>query len=583
MKNINYTFKIFLTSILFIFFGCETFDLDQTKNPSEIDAAKLDPIYVFNYVQLNLADFVDSSNSFTQRVTRQMAMTGGNTYESAFSPGSFNDNWTTGYLILNAVKAMEPKALDNKQYFILGASKVIRCYVLMTMVDMYGDIPYSEALQGNSNQTPKYDNSASIYAGIYDELNSSIALMKRTDNATNEQLDARDLYYGNEEGKADPVKWITLANSLKLKMLNNSRLVGNIGTFNVLSEINTLLSENDLIDTVAEDFAFKYGTNREFNANGVNSRHPLYNDQYELNGGAYLANYFMWTVAKEKGTIVDPREEFYFFKQAALAASVSLVSTQNTPCNSVGKPLHYNNSEFSSFFDPSIKAPYCFSNPTSGNLPSFTGAYLGRDHGDNSGIPQDSEFRTVAGIYPCGGAFGQPTPVSTSNAAGTKGALGAGIMPILLSSYVNFIKAEAILAHGASGSAKVELENGIRNSINKTTTFISIKPELLPTTVEINSYVNFVLGKYDSYNNAKKLELIIKEYYIASWGNGIESYNAYRRTGYPSNFQPTVEEISGNYFYTAYYPNVSVNNNPNAPLNVRTKKVFWDVAALNLH
>jgi hypothetical protein len=79
------------------------------------------------------------------------------------------------------------------------------------------------------------------------------------------------------------------------------------------------------------------------------------------------------------------------------------------------------------------------------------------------------------------------------------------------------------------------------------------------------------------------LELIIKEYFIASWGNGIEPYNNYRRTGYPSNFQPTLEIASGVFYSTALYPSSSTVNNTNAPNNVRTRKVFWDKANVVLH
>lgn len=568
---------MFILTAIMTFSSCETFDLDQLDNPSKLPKELLDPIYVFNYVQLTLPDFVNSANSFTQRVTRQMAMTGGNSYDNAFAPVNSDNNWTTGYLMLNAIKTMEPQAKANDQYFVLGASKIIRAYVLMTMVDIYGDIPYTEALQGNANLTPKYDKSAAVYAGVYEELNQAIADL----NNTLGKDSPRDLYYGNDQGVGDKSKWITLANTLKLKMLNNSRLVGSIGTHNVLSEITTLLAEDNLIDTPEEDFAFKYGTNRV----NPNSRHPLYNDHYELGAGAYISNYFMWAVSIEKGTtVVDPRESFYFFRQAGLTPIYSgAAQAQVLPCKSPGsRPEYYDNPEYSSFYSLAIKAPFCVSGTNA------TNSYLGRDHGDNSGIPADSDYRTVAGIYPAGGETGSPINVNSSTNAGLKGELGKGIMPMLLSSFVHFIKAEAKQTLGISSGLTVrqELEQGIRASVAKTTTFITMPSDAnSPAIVAAgtDSYVTFVLSKFDTYNSAKQLELIVKEFYIAAWGNGIEPYNNYRRTGYPSNFQPTLEENSGNFFNTALYAGASVNNNPNAPSNVRTKKVFWDVAAINLH
>ena len=152
MKNRNLLKHLFVISILLLS-SCDTIDLDQTADPSTPDPSLLNPTFAFNYVQLELADFVSLSNNFTQQVTRQMAM-GGNDYNDAFAPVDFNQHWTVGYGILNAVKTLEPKAQKDGQTFIIGASKVIRCYVLMTLTDIYGDIPLTEALDP-LNLTPK--------------------------------------------------------------------------------------------------------------------------------------------------------------------------------------------------------------------------------------------------------------------------------------------------------------------------------------------------------------------------------------------------------------------------------------------
>jgi hypothetical protein len=64
-------------------------------------------------------------------------------------------------------------------------------------------------------------------------------------------------------------------------------------------------------------------------------------------------------------------------------------------------------------------------------------------------------------------------------------------------------------------------------------------------TIDPN-FVATVSGSGGAAAGTNKLELIIKEYFLAAWGNGIEPYNAYRRTGYPSNFQPTLEHSYAN-------------------------------------
>ncbi|MCY7360950.1 MAG: SusD/RagB family nutrient-binding outer membrane lipoprotein, partial [Ignavibacteria bacterium] len=163
--------------------------------------------------------------------------------------------------------------------------------------------------------------------------------------------------------------------------------------------------------------------------------------------------------------------------------------------------------------------------------------------------------------------------------------------PILLSSYVNFMIAEASIAVPGfidSARARNQFEAGINASIDKVTNFIPDYPVLTaPEQTILNNnkvtYPVFMLTRFDSASSTVKLEIIMKEYYLASWGNGIEPYNNYRRTGYPSNFQPTVEPTSGDYYYTAFYSGNAVNNNPNTPSNLRSRKVFWDKANIILH
>ncbi len=583
MKINNKIYKYLFTISILFFSSCETVDLNLIEDPSKLNASFLDPEYTFNYVQLQLPEFVDSSNDFTQRVIRQMAMTGGNTYDNAFAPVNFNGNWSTGYRMLNAIKIMEPKALETKKFYTLGAAKLIRCYVLMTLVDMYGDIPYTDMLQGNQNLTPRFDNSAFVYKKILQEIDEAVVLLKTPDSK--ESPNFIDLYY--KESK----NWVTLANTLKLKMYVNSRLAATeIGISDIGLAIKTIVTDNNYIDTPAEDFAFKYSTTR----NDPNSRHPLYNDQYELGGGAYISNYIMWAMTIEKGddqsgrtSIVDPRTKFYFYKQDSSPAGEDAFTLP------LGiRPTDYDGSKYASFYYPSIKSCYKVSNWFERATPP-SGGYWGRDHGDNSGIPPDADKRSVGGYYPIGGILDDTS--KSVQESGTKGALGAGIMPIILSSYVHFMLAEAYYTLPTStasplADAKSELFLGITQSIDKSTT-VKDYPQISGAQNTIinavpaqkTSYLSVLNIIYDDLSNFKKLEFILKEYYIAAWGNGIEPYNNYRRTGFPSNFQPTLEPESGTFFSTAFYPASSINNNPNCPSSNRTRKVFWDKANINLH
>jgi hypothetical protein len=53
------------------------------------------------------------------------------------------------------------------------------------------------------------------------------------------------------------------------------------------------------------------------------------------------------------------------------------------------------------------------------------------------------------------------------------------------------------------------------------------------STATITGYVNKQLAAYDAADAAGKLSLVMTQKYIATYGNGMETYNDYRRTALP--------------------------------------------------
>ncbi|MFK7806506.1 MAG: SusD/RagB family nutrient-binding outer membrane lipoprotein, partial [Saprospiraceae bacterium] len=99
-----------------------------------------------------------------------------------------------------------------------------------------------------------------------------------------------------------------------------------------------------------------------------------------------------------------------------------------------------------------------------------------------------------------------------------------------------------------------------------------------PTSDDVDAYVAEALDRYD--NTSDKLDVIVKEYLIAQWGNGLEAYNIYRRTGKPANMPPLVDPqaaVSASFPRTMLYPAVNVDLNQNATQKETTVQVFWDV------
>jgi len=70
--------------------------------------------------------------------------------------------------------------------------------------------------------------------------------------------------------------------------------------------------------------------------------------------------------------------------------------------------------------------------------------------------------------------------------------------------------------------------------------------------------------------------VIVKEYYIALFGNGVEVYDLVKRTTMPSNLQPALLADPGNFPRTFNYPANCVNLNSAITQKPHTVQVFWD-------
>ncbi|NNF35164.1 MAG: SusD/RagB family nutrient-binding outer membrane lipoprotein, partial [Saprospiraceae bacterium] len=71
------------------------------------------------------------------------------------------------------------------------------------------------------------------------------------------------------------------------------------------------------------------------------------------------------------------------------------------------------------------------------------------------------------------------------------------------------------------------------------------------------------------------------EAYIARWGNAVETYNAYRRTGKPNNMQPGLDpDLIGPFPRSLLRPSVHVNRNANVNQKSLQDLVFWDSGAV---
>jgi hypothetical protein len=545
MKNI---IKLSALALAFTVGSCNLLDLDANlENPNEVSVEQLNPDLLMNTVQLEFADFVAEANIPSMELSRMMSMTGGDEYQRAYQAQDFNDIWERGYQdVVNQIETLLETSDASGRSVHAGAARVMKAYVMLTMVDLFGDVPFSEAVDALNNFNPKADGGAAIYQGCIALLDQAIADLNQT---TAIGL-GRDIYYSGNK-----TKWIALANTLKLKAYMNLRLTDSSAKAN----IETLLGA-DLIDTDAEEFTYKYGT-ADIPAR---SRHPQYRDMYKPQAGdgdTYIGNYFMYQAYQAKGK-EDPRWRYYFYRQVGSIAKALDDDPESIPCLISPRPSHYDDEH-----------PYC----------AFDPGFFGRDHGNNDGVPPDTRAKTCIGVYPVGGRADVNNGDDSYQVVTQQGqgANGAGIQPIWMASFTEFLKAEAYLSLGIAGDAKAAMLSGVNKSIERVRAFAGSKGQALPAGLEASqtAYTDTLATMYDAAaSDADRLLLSGKEYYLALWGNGIEAYNLFRRTGAPGNIQPMRAANPGNFIRSLLYPADYVNLNSNATQksNTAITKVFWD-------
>ncbi|HRR24801.1 MAG TPA: SusD/RagB family nutrient-binding outer membrane lipoprotein, partial [Bacteroidia bacterium] len=59
----------------------------------------------------------------------------------------------------------------------IAVATIVRVWTFQNMTDIWGDIPYSEALQADANKSPKYDKQEDIYNGLLSEIDEAIAMI----------------------------------------------------------------------------------------------------------------------------------------------------------------------------------------------------------------------------------------------------------------------------------------------------------------------------------------------------------------------------------------------------------------------
>jgi hypothetical protein len=231
----KYRNLLITAAALFAMVGCKRSWLDINTNPNALPSST--PDFVFAGATNRVAATLGPnelgeywSGHWTQSSTYIISNT-----IFAYQYNNTNFNYWDGYYdILQDFQYAIDNAEDKGLPYFGGTARVMKAYVYQILVDLYGNVPYTEALKGVNVLAPKFDDQKAIYEDLIKVLDTAITLLKA--NPLTSPYAASDIVFGSPVGSA-ATKWIQFANSLKLRMLIRQSKIAGRDAY-IIAEIN---------------------------------------------------------------------------------------------------------------------------------------------------------------------------------------------------------------------------------------------------------------------------------------------------------------------------------------------------------
>jgi hypothetical protein len=291
MKKI--LFSIFL--IIMLLSSCDKWiDPDMNvdpNNPKDVAMAQLVAPIEANLAYVVGGELARFTCVWMQQIAGLQGQSAGNDIY-VISESDVTGDWSWNLYspgMINSKILIDKAASTNSPYYT-GIAKILMAYHLGVTTDLWGDIPYSDALKGISLQLkPKYDTQQEIYTTIFTLLNEAITDLESSTSLfvpANEDL----IYEG------DLTKWKKTAYALKARYsLHLAKRNGATAYYDALASVADSYTSND------DDFKFVFGS-------AANNSNPIYQSEQERSG-YYSANA---TYENMLSLTSDPRQSVYF-------------------------------------------------------------------------------------------------------------------------------------------------------------------------------------------------------------------------------------------------------------------------------
>jgi hypothetical protein len=293
MKLTKYILIISLCGVLF---SCE---LPDNMNPKMASRVTGPSVFTMSEEQLvEQMNSLDQNQNISRLLAQYNAQTTyyGESQYNFFDRGLPDEMWETLYRDV-LLDFKEAKRLADIDVSITSEVKknqkavvdILEVYVYHVLVDINGNVPYSEALMGREKPSPKYDDAATIYADLLNRLKTDA----QTLNSSFDSYGEADIIF---QGDVD--SWKRFANSLQLRLAMR------------LADVNPALSKSAAEAAIARGVFTNQAESASLIYYGLTPHvNSIYNFVIQQGRRDFVAAN---TIVNIMNTLDDPRRPYYF-------------------------------------------------------------------------------------------------------------------------------------------------------------------------------------------------------------------------------------------------------------------------------
>lgn len=229
---------LILCSVIGVFGSCKKDLLDINVDPNNPTTASATPNYVLSNALNVTAGIYNNATGGNNNFVWAGLWLGHISYSGNFAIATENitynltnsfaaGTWDNIYDNIEDYDFVEQKGAENGNSFYRAIGMLMKAYNFQTLVDVYNNVPYTEALKGTANSTPAFDNGKTVYEDLAKKIDTAIGIFAQIAQLGTPSING-DIMFGKAtisgtptiaQTKAEAALWYKFANTVKLRLL----------------------------------------------------------------------------------------------------------------------------------------------------------------------------------------------------------------------------------------------------------------------------------------------------------------------------------------------------------------------------